>query len=174
MLNVQNALISCVQGWARLLRSPFKFKIFPKETPETQLLKRREGGRGQTSKTAVCQCWLPAAEKLEAQLCTNLGRGKVAAAGTGGGIELSSVLAPDALPRCVAGIKICWHVGEYNCECWASFESTAIAEERKREESVDLFWPVMIWATCVCETSVWCLGLLHWCQWNLPFVAQCT
>lgn len=40
------------------------------------------------------------------------------------------------------------------CECWASVELTAIAEKRKEEESMDLFWLVTVWGICICETLI--------------------
>lgn len=53
-------------------------------------------------------------------------------------------------------------------ECWASIESTAVGEKRKREESMGLFW-VLFWGNCL-----WNFGLVtllyHWkcpCEWNL-------
>lgn len=61
-------------------------------------------------------------------------------------------------------------------ECWASIESTAVDEKRKREESMGLFCLDLFWGNCL-----WSFGLVtllyHWkcpCEWNLGAASWCT
>lgn len=180
MLTVQNSLISSVQGWARLLRSPFKFKTFPRETPETQKLKRRE--RQRRGKLRIKSDWnVP----VFAMCCIEAGGGvlykpkvRQGSSSRNGRREWAFISACSCSWYLIQMCCKCWELLTHErikSECWVSVESTAIAEKGKKEDSMDLFWLVMIQRSCIGETLV---TLLHrWdyqIEWNPLAAVQGT